>query len=74
MRAGEQQRLAWARLLVARPRLALLDEATSALDQATEAELYAVRVFGAAPSAVPRRELLGSRAHAPCSAGQRSLC
>uniref|UniRef100_A0A7S0RAI6 ABC transporter domain-containing protein n=1 Tax=Chlamydomonas leiostraca TaxID=1034604 RepID=A0A7S0RAI6_9CHLO len=39
---GEQQRLAWARLLLSRPALALLDEATSALDQATEAELYAV--------------------------------
>lgn len=40
---GEQQRLAWARLLLARPRLALLDEATSALDQDTEAKLYKVR-------------------------------
>lgn len=39
---GEQQRLAWARLLLAVPRLALLDEATSALDQATEEELYQV--------------------------------
>ncbi len=39
---GEQQRIAWARLLLARPRLALLDEATSALDQATEEELYQV--------------------------------
>jgi putative ATP-binding cassette transporter len=37
---GEQQRLAWARLLIARPRLALLDEATSALDSATERALY----------------------------------
>lgn len=37
---GEQQRLAWARLLLARPQLALLDEATSALDQETEAALY----------------------------------
>ncbi|GFR42440.1 hypothetical protein Agub_g3347, partial [Astrephomene gubernaculifera] len=37
---GEQQRLGWARLLLARPQLALLDEATSALDQDTEAKLY----------------------------------
>ena len=39
---GEQQRVAWARLLLAKPRLALLDEATSALDQATEEALYDV--------------------------------
>ncbi|KAL6750267.1 ABC transporter transmembrane region 2-domain-containing protein [Haematococcus lacustris] len=39
---GEQQRLAWARLLLTRPRLALLDEASSALDATTEAELYQV--------------------------------
>lgn len=37
---GEQQRLAFARLLLQAPRLALLDEATSALDLATEAALY----------------------------------
>ncbi|KAF8071082.1 ABCC2 [Scenedesmus sp. PABB004] len=37
---GEQQRLAFARLLLAAPRLALLDEATSALDTANEALLY----------------------------------
>lgn len=43
---GEQQRLAWARLLLARPRLALLDEATSALDQDTEAKLYQVGASG----------------------------
>ncbi|MGN5477083.1 ATP-binding cassette domain-containing protein [Cupriavidus basilensis] len=36
---GEQQRLAFARLLLARPRYALLDEATSALDVANEAGL-----------------------------------
>ncbi len=39
---GEQQRVAWARLLLARPKLALLDEATSALDAATEEALYSV--------------------------------
>jgi ABC-type uncharacterized transport system fused permease/ATPase subunit len=37
---GEQQRLSFARLLLARPRLAILDEATSACDLATEAHLY----------------------------------
>lgn len=33
---GEQQRLAFARLLLSKPYLALLDEATSALDEANE--------------------------------------
>ncbi|HVB81480.1 MAG TPA: ABC transporter ATP-binding protein/permease [Candidatus Binataceae bacterium] len=37
---GEQQRLAFARLLLARPRFAFLDEATSALDMAAEETLY----------------------------------
>ncbi|OAY71006.1 ABC transporter D family member 2, chloroplastic [Ananas comosus] len=37
---GEQQRLAFARLLLAKPNLALLDESTSALDDANEAHLY----------------------------------
>ena len=37
---GEQQRLAFARLLLIRPRFAILDEATSALDIANEAHLY----------------------------------
>ena len=37
---GEQQRLAFARLLLNRPRFAVLDEATSALDVANEANLY----------------------------------
>ncbi len=38
--AGEQQRLAFARVLVRRPRIAILDEATSALDSGNEASLY----------------------------------
>jgi ABC-type uncharacterized transport system fused permease/ATPase subunit len=37
---GEQQRLAFARLLLAQPQYALLDEATSALDELAEAGLY----------------------------------
>lgn len=37
---GEQQRLAFARVLLAEPRYAMLDEATSALDLANEAHLY----------------------------------
>src|SRR4029077_6296805 len=37
---GEQQRVAFARLLVTRPKFAILDEATSALDAANEEHLY----------------------------------
>ncbi|PKU72684.1 ABC transporter D family member 2, chloroplastic [Dendrobium catenatum] len=37
---GEQQRLAFARLLLAKPNFVLLDESTSALDEANEAHLY----------------------------------
>ncbi|WP_083748508.1 ABC transporter ATP-binding protein/permease [Pelomonas sp. KK5] len=37
---GEQQRLAFARVLLARPGFIFLDEATSALDNPTEAALY----------------------------------
>ncbi|GAA6614391.1 ABC transporter ATP-binding protein/permease [Scytonema sp. NUACC26] len=37
---GEQQRLAFARLLLAQPRYAILDEATSALDSQNEERVY----------------------------------
>jgi putative ATP-binding cassette transporter len=37
---GEQQRLAFARILLAEPTLVFLDEATSALDERSEAHLY----------------------------------
>jgi vitamin B12/bleomycin/antimicrobial peptide transport system ATP-binding/permease protein len=37
---GEQQRIAFARLLLARPRIAFLDEATTALDEESERTMY----------------------------------
>ncbi len=37
---GEQQRLAFARILITRPKYVILDEATSALDVANEKRLY----------------------------------
>jgi putative ATP-binding cassette transporter len=37
---GEQQRLAFARVLLLKPRLLFLDEATSAMDEPSEARLY----------------------------------
>jgi putative ATP-binding cassette transporter len=37
---GEQQRLAFARVLLTRPEIVFLDEATSALDEAAEVALY----------------------------------
>ena len=37
---GEQQRLAFARILLARPEIVFLDEATSALDEPAEMSLY----------------------------------
>jgi vitamin B12/bleomycin/antimicrobial peptide transport system ATP-binding/permease protein len=39
---GEQQRLAFGRLLVNKPALVIADEATSALDIASEAKMYAL--------------------------------
>ncbi|MGA3304887.1 MAG: ATP-binding cassette domain-containing protein [Stellaceae bacterium] len=37
---GEQQRLAFARVFLAKPDLLFLDESTSALDEATESDFY----------------------------------
>ncbi len=39
---GEQQRLAFARLLITKPEFAILDEATSALDVDNEKALYSI--------------------------------
>lgn len=54
---GEQQRLAFARVLLTRPRFAILDEATSALDMANEQNLY--------------RQLMATRT-TPVSVGHRA--
>jgi vitamin B12/bleomycin/antimicrobial peptide transport system ATP-binding/permease protein len=40
MSLGEQQRLAFARILLTEPAIVFLDEATSALDEKAEAALY----------------------------------
>jgi putative ATP-binding cassette transporter len=37
---GEQQRLAFARVLLSRPRIVFLDEATSAMDEGLEDAMY----------------------------------
>ena len=56
---GEQQRLAFARLILTRPAYAVLDEATSALDVANEARLYAqLRGSGATYVSVGHRPSL----------------
>jgi putative ATP-binding cassette transporter len=54
---GEQQRLAFARLLLHAPALAFLDEATSALDAGSETRLY--------------QELRGSATRSYVSVGHR---
>lgn len=53
---GEQQRIAFARILVSRPDYVFLDEATSAVDLATEARLYrALAASGASYVSVGHR-------------------
>lgn len=47
---GEQQRLAFARLLLAKPKLVLLDESTSALDEANEVHLYSIHASFVIPN------------------------
>jgi putative ATP-binding cassette transporter len=56
---GEQQRVAFARVLLQRPDFVFLDEATSALDPATEASLYQALIAelpGSAIISVAHRE------------------
>ncbi len=56
---GEQQKIAFARLLLERPAWAFLDEATSALDPATEQRLYdRLRAAGIHVVSVGHRESL----------------
>ena len=53
---GEQQRMAFARILVHAPRIVILDEATSALDSANESALYArLRESGATLISIAHR-------------------
>ena len=53
---GEQQRMAFARILVHSPRIVILDEATSALDSANESALYArLRKSGATLISIAHR-------------------
>lgn len=52
---GEQQRLAFGRLVVNRPRLVILDEATSALDVVAEAKMYNLL------RNMARKELIGAK-------------
>jgi putative ATP-binding cassette transporter len=59
--AGEQQRLAFARALLAKPRYLLLDEATSALDGANEALLYGqLEGLSITPISVSHHEAVGA--------------
>lgn len=61
---GEQQRLAFARALIAKPRYVMLDEATSALDAANEEHLYRELIAaGATPVSVTHHAALLEHFH-----------
>jgi len=77
---GEQQRVAFARVLIHRPRLAFLDEATSGLDRATEARCYkALRSSAGCYVSVGHRSALAEfhtrslKAPAPGTSGNENL-
>jgi putative ATP-binding cassette transporter len=56
---GEQQRVAFARILISQPKFVFLDEATSAVDIDTESHLYGVmRQTGASYVSVGHRETI----------------
>lgn len=69
---GEQQRLAFARVLVHRPQIVILDEATSALDAGNEAVLYArLRSSGATLISIAHRAaVLRHHTHVLCLKGE----
>ena len=56
---GEQQRLAFGRLIVNQPRLVILDEATSALDVVAEAKMYTLL------RDMARKEVIGAKLSPP---------
>mmetsp|Transcript_2594 Transcript_2594/g.6629 ORF Transcript_2594/g.6629 Transcript_2594/m.6629 type:complete len:1312 (+) Transcript_2594:109-4044(+) len=77
---GEQQRIAFARVLIHRPRLAFLDEATSGLDRATEAQCYkALRSSAGCYVSVGHRSALAEfhtrslKAPSPCTSASENL-
>ena len=61
----EQQKIGFARMLLARPRLALLDEATSAIDAEGETYLYEQlrRLTKTYVTVSPRQNLIGFHTH-----------
>jgi putative ATP-binding cassette transporter len=71
---GEQQRLAFARILLAEPAYVILDEATSALDEQNEAELYEIlRATSATLISVShRRQLARYHSHVLILAGDET--
>ncbi|MDB5794312.1 MAG: ABC-type transport system, permease and ATPase component [Noviherbaspirillum sp.] len=63
---GEQQRLAFVRVLLARPEMLFLDEATSALDAGTEEAMYQLvlrELPGAAIVSIAHREVVAKYHH-----------
>eukprot|EP00547_Thalassionema_nitzschioides_P006469 CAMPEP_0194202724 /NCGR_PEP_ID=MMETSP0156-20130528/2674_1 /TAXON_ID=33649 /ORGANISM="Thalassionema nitzschioides, Strain L26-B" /LENGTH=527 /DNA_ID=CAMNT_0038928299 /DNA_START=268 /DNA_END=1851 /DNA_ORIENTATION=+ len=71
---GEQQRLAFARLILAKPDFALLDEATSAVDTNTEEMLYGLLLETTRFVSVGHRESLFKYHHYRLHLGNNGEC